>query len=340
MDDLLVVGMDLVTGHSVRVGDAPGHVWKSKGYGGDGTLVCRDCLLGDGVPVGTRVPLLYRGRLHGKRRPHFAHPPGQGPIGRHHPETPWHAGAKKAIVLWAHRQPNVVDVCVEHWTPDGHRRSDVSVTFFDGTRMAIELQQQPLTDDAWLARHRDYALAGITDVWLWHPHIGVPGVALGESQSHWQLNVELNQLGIPIAEPHSLPSADFLSDDVRLAAHYPPCPGDGVVFGWCDLSQLRLLPTGLALPKHVQDLLEADRLKTLAERRARQEHAQPQDEATPNDPPGWGGSPVDVHLAHRIDSKPPWAPPGERLYRCQQECGSLRAEAIADGTHHVEDRWD
>jgi hypothetical protein len=46
MDDLLVVGVDLVTGRTVYVGDAPKHVLKAKGYGGDGTLVCRDCLWG------------------------------------------------------------------------------------------------------------------------------------------------------------------------------------------------------------------------------------------------------------------------------------------------------
>lgn len=339
MDDLLVVGVDLATGHNVHVDDAPKHVWKSKGYGGDGTLVCRDCLRGDGVSAGTCVPLLYRGRLHGKRRPHFAHPPGHGPIGKHQPETPWHADAKKTISAWARRQPQVAEVSVERWLADGRRRSDVSVVLVDGTNIAIEIQQQPLTDDAWLDRHSDYAAAGVVDVWLWHPRIGVPGVALGEHQSHWQLNERLDRLGIPIAKPHRLRNVDHAADDLRIADHYPPCPGDQVIFHWGALTQFALAPAGLLLPADVQNALVAAQLKALDAGRPLASVrpvaiVQPPRPVQPTTPQ------VDVHLLHRIDGKPPWASMTDRLYRCQQDCGFIDAEGPTDGTHRIEDGWD
>jgi hypothetical protein len=331
VDDLLVVGVDLVTGRTVHVGDAPKHVWKAKGYGGNGTLVCRDCLWGDGVPAGTRVPLLCRGKTYGKRRPHFAHPRGQGPVGGHRPETSWHADAKKTVAAWARQQPHVVDVNVERWTRDGRRRSDVAVSFVNGTRLAIEIQQQPLTDEAWLARHRDYARAGVLDVWLWHRRIGSPGIALDEPQCHWQLNEQLDHVGVPVAEPHNHRDAD----DIGVAQHYPPCPGDDIRIIWCTWSQIQLSSVGLR-PSQVLDRLAVARHQALAAQQP-SVHESPI-AALPQDPPKPTSFPLlGAHTLHRIDGNPPWAPAAERLYRCERGCGILGPDATTDGTHQIED---
>ncbi|GIH07543.1 hypothetical protein Rhe02_56100 [Rhizocola hellebori] len=255
MDDLLVVGMDLVTGRVVHVGDASADTWKIKGFGGDGTLVCRDCLDGDGVPAGTKVPLVYRGRLHGKRRAHFAHPPGLGPKGGHWPETAWHRDAKKAIASWACWQPGFVSVCLERWTPDRRRRSDVRVTLREGPVIAIEVQQHAMTDSAWRKRHRDYASEGILDIWLWHQRVGVPGIALGEPQCHWQLNEQLDRIGMPIAHAHIGDAGNAAAPGLWLGEHYPPCSGDRVRFAWQDLSDLTLSGRrGLVLVEHADGL--------------------------------------------------------------------------------------
>lgn len=172
MGDLSVVGLDLRTERSVHVEDQPKHVWKAKGYNGDAKLVCWHCYHGIDMPTGTRVPLLYRGgKRYGKVRAHFAHPAGLGPPNGHHPETIWHANAKQTILNWARHHVGVTHARTEHWTVDRRRRSDVSVMFADGTRLAIEVQQQPVTDEEWTARHQDYARTGIVDVWLWHPRI-------------------------------------------------------------------------------------------------------------------------------------------------------------------------
>ncbi|MFC4518055.1 hypothetical protein [Streptomyces ehimensis] len=55
-------------------------------------------------------------------------------------------------------------VRLEQWTPDHDRRADIAVRLEDGTRLALEAQRMLMTDDAWRARHRDYARAGIVDV--------------------------------------------------------------------------------------------------------------------------------------------------------------------------------
>ncbi|MEV4693528.1 hypothetical protein AB0K27_20795 [Micromonospora echinospora] len=71
MNDLSVVGLDLRSGSSVHVDDEPKYVWKTKGYGGDETLVCWHCYHGMDAPPGTRVPLLCRGgKKYGKVRTH------------------------------------------------------------------------------------------------------------------------------------------------------------------------------------------------------------------------------------------------------------------------------
>ena len=107
------------------------------------TLVCALCHAGTDAEPGTRVPLVVRGREGGLRRPHFAHPPGQAPVGGHHPESVWHLSAKVVLADWARRQPDVINVAVERFTPDRARRSDVRIRFRD--RVCMRDTQVELT---------------------------------------------------------------------------------------------------------------------------------------------------------------------------------------------------
>lgn len=357
MDDLLVVGLDLCTQREVRVGDAPKHVWKPKGDCGDGTLVCLHCYEGDGIPAGTRVPLLYRGRAHGKRRPHLTHPKGLGPPGGHSRETLWHANAKIALASWARTLPQVATVYAERWTEDGRRRSDVAVHLIDGTRLAFEVQRQPITDDAWLARHRDYGAAGVVDIWLWHPATGVPGICMGQAQCHWQLSDDLERIGIPVAAAHRIDVGHIPADiDPLQARHYPPCPGDAVEFDPRPLTQIQVSGDGLVLPAELRAHLghaakaahqHRTRLRQVDEKEGRPAVTS-QSAATGLPSTSYRADaalaraqepiPLEVHELRRIDGRPPKAPLELRRYRCQATCRFLSADALTDGTHKLVER--
>ena len=97
--NLLVVGLDLVTGREVHAGDRRTEEWYKKGHNGDRTLVCLACYQGADLPDGPRtVALVPKGRDGGARQQHFAHPPGMVPPGgKHSPESLWHAEGKQAI---------------------------------------------------------------------------------------------------------------------------------------------------------------------------------------------------------------------------------------------------
>jgi hypothetical protein len=343
--DLSVVGLDLRTGRSVHVEDQPKHVWKIKGYNGDATLVCWHCYHGIDMPAGTRVPLLYRGgKQYGKVRAHFAHPAGLGPPNGHHPETIWHANAKQTMLNWALRQAGVTDARTEYWTADGRRRSDVSVMFADGTRLAIEVQQQPVTDEEWTARHQDYAGAGIVDVWLWHPRIGVPGIVLAEPQCHWMLSADLERIGIPLASPHRRIGPWWQRPDQwPYAVHYPPCPGDKIRPQWVDLPSVAIDPGGIVLPASIRDELQEHtaRAERLAEAYRRHHEDRRRGWANPppplplTDPSGEiAAEAVECHEVHRIDALPPHAEPSLRRYRCRI-CNWVPPEALTDGVHKL-----
>jgi hypothetical protein len=250
MSDLSVVGLATRTGRSVHVDDAPKHVWNEKGYTGDQSLVCWHCYHGADAPAGSLVPLQCRGgKKYGKVRTHFAHPPGMAPVGGHHPETLWHANAKQTLLRWARQQSSVADAVMEYWTADGRRRSDIQVSLHDGTQLVIEVQQQPLTDEAWTRRHQDYAAVGVTDIWLWHPRIGVPGIARDEPQCQWLLGSGHDAIGIPVARPHGYHDDWWNRPDHRIRApHHPPCAGDQTDIRWHPVSGFTLGPTGLLLP--------------------------------------------------------------------------------------------
>ena len=178
MYDLSVVALDLTTGQEIGTigeSDVPG--LRRRGYQGDETVVCLYCYTGaDGLPSRV-VPVVAKGRVAGQRRARFAHPPGMAVRhGQYYPETVWHASGKQRLAEWARHQPGVERAVVEAWTVDGTRRSDVQVLLCTGRRLALELQSRWITDDEWLSRHEDYRRHAITDVWLWHPRVGVPGI--------------------------------------------------------------------------------------------------------------------------------------------------------------------
>ena len=153
MADLLVVGLDLVTGCEVHAGDRRTEEWREKGHNGDRTLVCQACYEGADLRGGPQiVALVPEGKEGGARQRHFAHPPGMAPPGgRHNPESLWHAEGKQAIRSWAAAQG--YPARVEAWTADGRRRSDVEVITPGGGRLAIELQRGEISDAEWIARH-------------------------------------------------------------------------------------------------------------------------------------------------------------------------------------------
>lgn len=147
------------------------------------------CHEGADLPGGPQiVALVPKGREGGARQRHFAHPPGMAPPGgQHSPESLWHAEGKQAIRRWAAAQGYAARV--EAWTADGRRRSDVEVIAPGGGRLAIELQRGEISDAEWIGRHEDYARAGITDQWLWHPGTRVPQVVFRHCQPGWRFDL-------------------------------------------------------------------------------------------------------------------------------------------------------
>jgi hypothetical protein len=261
VEELSVVGLDLVTGREVTVvdeHDVP--FWRRKGLVGDQTLICVHCFDGAEDGVSRRVPLVARGRIAGRRRAHFAHPPGMSPrSGEHHPETVWHANGKQRLAAWARRRPGVVSATVEAWTSDGRRRCDVSVQFRGGGMVALELQAAPITDDEWLRRHHDYRRLGVADVWLWRATSAVPGILQHHEQPGWVCGDDLAQLRALVALPHPRPPRWWEAEDLRVYGwHWPPHPDDRTVVFPVALDDVQLTRAGLQLPEATTTAWRAD----------------------------------------------------------------------------------
>ncbi|MFI9206303.1 competence protein CoiA family protein [Streptomyces sp. NPDC053048] len=267
-DDLLVVGFDLETRREVHVAEQPPEYWKQRGYGGTEQLVCFYCFHGFEAATGTRVPLVTRGRLGGKVRRHFAHPSGTAPDGGHHPETVWHITTKHALARWARTQPGVAAVRLEQWTPDHDRRADVAVRLEDGTRLALEAQRMLMTDDAWRARHRDYARAGIVDVWFWRPGVHFPHVVLDERLPVWFYVASKGSVWTAFGRPHPRRRRWWEAQDLAVfGLHHPPCPLDDLERQAIPLGELGLGPRGAELPEALHSKLQE------SQRQAREEAA-------------------------------------------------------------------
>jgi hypothetical protein len=260
-DDLLVVGFDLETCREVHVSErAPEH-WKRLGYGGTGQLVCFYCFHGFEAPAGTRVPLVTRGRLGGKVRRHFAHPPGKAPVGGHSPETVWHITTKHLLAAWAWSRPGVDRVRLEQWTEDHDRRADVEVLLRDGTKIALEAQRKLMTDDGWRARHRDYARQGVVDVWFWRPRVHFPHVVLDEGLPVWFYSVSKREAATSLGQPHARVHQWWQAPDLSVfGLHHPPCALDELERVTMPLGALGLGAGGAVLPKDLQQrLVESQR---------------------------------------------------------------------------------
>ena len=259
--DLLVVGLDLLTGRAVHPTDGSYHHWQTKGYSGDRTLVCLYC-----HQAGHHVPLVVKGRLGGHRRLHFAHPPGMAHTPAHAPETIWHSDGKLLLAGWARTQPNVADVRVEWRTEDHRRRADVHVTLHDGSRLALELQHQLLTDRDWLARHRDYTERDVVDVWLWHPRLDRPGILLTHGVAVHYLNVHERRCAVPLGRPHARTAGWHTSPTLEhFGLHSPPCLEDALTLRWATLEYFGLNAHGLVPPATVRAELQANAAAVRAE---------------------------------------------------------------------------
>jgi len=335
--DLLVAGLDLTTGHEVHVDDEAIEHWHRKGSQGDGTLVCLLCHEGWDRVEPLTIPLVVKGRIGGERRPHFAHPAGLAPLGGHGPESRWHAEAKQRIARWARALPSVTEAVVECWTQDRARRSDVQVMLQSGERLAIELQRQMLTDQAWRERHRDYVRAGIVDVWLWHPGTGVPHVVYAEDRAGWTFDLQSDAVGVMVGLPID-------GDGLR----WPPAPGDSIRQIVQPLDQLGLCANGIDLPEALMAHLKAP-VKDVPNAHARPPRLIQASPSTERDrartrgprgrlmlfpggrrPPRWTrlvvASRGENHQISSVDAEPPYANPPER-YICT--CGLILA-SISD----------
>ncbi|MEV0580934.1 competence protein CoiA family protein [Streptomyces sp. NPDC050392] len=272
-DDLLVVGFDLETRQEVHIGERSMEQWRALGYGRRETVVCFYCWHGIDAALGTKVPLLARGRIGGLVRSHFAHPAGMAPPGGHHRETVWHINAKHRLARWAASQPNVARVRMEQWTEERNRRADVHVVLDDGAALALEAQRELITDELWKARHRDYAAAGVRDVWFMRPDTRIPHVLFAEGTPAWTLYHRDESAEARLGEPHTR-GPQWWTEDLRLfGLHHPPCARDAIVCERFALADLGLDAGGVTLPPAMRARLaeEATRIRRDADR-ARDQH--------------------------------------------------------------------
>ena len=334
--DLLVVGLDLVTGREVHAGDRRTEEWRKKGHNGDRTLVCLACYEGADLAGGPRtIALVPKGREGGARQQHFAHPPGMVPPGgRHSRESLWHAESKQAIREWAEAQGFTARV--EAWTPDGRRRSDVEVILPGGQRLAIELQRGELSDAEWIARHEDYTGAGITDLWLYHPDTRVPRVVFRYRQPGWRFDLKTGAIGLIHAQPSPADAWTSPHPTQCRAVHWPPCPADQLATKWRPLASWRLGHDGIQ--PSARTTAELDRLAAAADQKlAAAEQARAalacqgrddQDHAVikpsiirQTDAAGQDYRFLRMHDAFRWDAFPPWTDPDTWCYGCYDACG-------------------
>lgn len=218
-------------------------------------------------------PLLARGRIGGLVRPHFAHPAGTAPPRGHSGETVWHVNAKHRLARWAAVLPNVMKVRLEQWTPDLDRRADVQVLLDDGAHLALEAQRELITDERWQARHRDYAAAGVRDVWFMRPDTRIPHVLFAEGIPAWTLYHREEAAEARLGEPHER-GPQWWTKDLRLyAPHHPPCVGDSVVRERFPLAELGLDADGVTFPPAMTERLaqQAARVRRDADHARRQQ---------------------------------------------------------------------
>ncbi|HEX8095516.1 hypothetical protein [Jatrophihabitans sp.] len=256
--ELLVVGYDLDAESEVHIGDRTLPEWHALGYKGTRRLVCYLCWTGVDAAPDTEVALVPRGRLGGKNRAHFAHPPGAGVHGsRAAKETIWHLGMKHRLAGWAIGLPNVASAVPERWTPDGKRRADVSVLLDDGSRLALEVQSRIITDRDWVTRHADYATNSIQDVWFMRSGAKTPYVLHERGVQSFTVHDD-TVIAVQLGKAHPRAGNWWEGDLDTLALHYPPCAGEPIEYLRLPLDTLGLDRNGLVIAKAVATRVEAD----------------------------------------------------------------------------------
>lgn len=340
MNNTFVIGLDLETMQEVHVNDRPVWEWRNKGNNGDKTLVCLHCFNGADLPAPRAVPLIPRGRIGGRNRSHFAHPAGLAHLGCHSTETWWHVETKACLRRWAVLQPGVVSAAVEHCTTDGRRRSDVSVLFRNGQRVALEVQRQVITDSEWMARHRDYTGAGITDVWLWHYSAGPPAVLYSSDQPGWVFDQKSPSIGVAYGEAQPAKARWWTDSDLnRYLDRWPPRPEDRIQLDWFPLKKFNLATNGLQPPEAFRNQLSAQaaEIREVAASLAATATSRARDSKQLLTRQTTGPVHADpMHEVQLVSAHPPWQDfQGHDLYFCR-ECGNLTGEqARADQRHGV-----
>lgn len=125
----------------------------------------------------------------------------------------------------------------------------MAVTLPDGTKVAIGVLLGAVSDAEWLARHPDYAQAGIADVWLWHERAWVPRVVFDAGQPGWVMDLDNDRLGLLYAHPHPVPGVPQSGQPGCGQVHWPPCAGDQLGTLWMPLDSAQLVPGGIS-PSH------------------------------------------------------------------------------------------
>ncbi|MBF6332415.1 competence protein CoiA family protein [Nocardia transvalensis] len=342
----LTVALDVVHHQYVCAPADPAHPLmdelRAKSCSGDQTLVCALCYAGVGAPPGTWVPVVVRGRIGGEKRPHFAHPAGQGPAGgTHEPESMWHLASKMALEAWARAQPSVVDVHSEVWLPNRERRCDVRVTFADGSQIALEAQGYRMTDAEWTNRHRDYQQNGVTDVWLWHPNSPIPWIVLSDTehpQQLWTFDPWERAATLMVGAPHQRQGISTECNIFHRVEHLPPCIGDELHPYRFSLPDLTLTPTGIEIPTGLQTRLE---VALEQEQRCAKAIENERNRALllPSPPPGLSIVSTPSRPTPRADEKPvPGPKPLDPAARAQLDWLTLQNAVMAAG--HVIDCHD
>jgi hypothetical protein len=157
-------------------------------------------------------------------RPHFAHPAGTAPPGGHSRETVLHINAKHRLARWACTGHNVTRVRMEQWTEDPNRRADVQVVLRDGAQLTLKAQRQLITDELWQDRHRDYAAAGVRDVWFMRPDTRIPHVLFAEGSPAWTLYHREGEAEARLGQPQARGPQWWRKNLCLHIPHHPPAP--------------------------------------------------------------------------------------------------------------------
>lgn len=108
--------------------------------------------------------VFFRGGL--KRIHHFYHEAHVDCSFVGEPETQEHLAGKLAIYNWLKEQYPNAYVALEERIKKTNQIADVYADFGNGQRFAFEVQYAEQTAEKWLERRKLYAVAGITDIWL------------------------------------------------------------------------------------------------------------------------------------------------------------------------------